>query len=562
MPNSLPRRFPTKFGNPAYWAAAKNAYAELGNARKFSKLLINNTRLSLSKAPEMSSEFNYLYELPPNFEIAQSQEIIQLFYFALASYELNIEVNLKKCKFTKLVGPPSSIPSMLNPFPEPVAKEFQASYRWKDFFIIGDISIQTQGEFYHELFIPFFILESKLIDYKMNSTSADSPQMYSAFVKTMVEDPDLTSFSVPVLYSLDNYELELLFSLFHKLLFLLSEQRWSYNYKEVMEELMKLPTWYFVYPSCFSAEHLLKFPRARKAWLMYRLCIPSKKVKSVDSWIYHFRETYKWMMEQVEKIYMVLHPSRKFNDSPTFTCETAHLRAYKQRENELYIILVYYMMKEFHLPSDFVQAYCDATTRQLLTEGLLRPKKTPQDLTSVSPYVERLCIPKLFRTLFAIFVGREPIFDKSGRIKMVEEFRLISEHLNFISNVSSFYWLFDYPPVLRGRYWINGPRSDEYCQNLILNAKKAIAIHNKYLHSPIHTGKFTIDEKFLNHLLIHSFHCLVPAYDHILDLQVNFPSVSDWQKARNTINDYFVLVADHIEMVQHFSEIYRYDGIP
>lgn len=531
----------------------------------------------------LSNPFSYSYDFTSNFKIDKCQAIVQSFYLTLASYELNIAEEKRQLPFMA-----SFTALSLNPFkqseaiPKPVAKLFRDSKLWRDYYDKGKISMKTGKEFNHQLFLPFFILESKLLSSLPDSRVSKHLDKYYMLMQTMIDDPDLTSFSLAVLYNVNSRELKLLYRLFDKLQLLLSHEMWSDDYDSALYLFEDIESGNFAdYESSYDVNDFFLYPRARKAWLMYRLCIYPDNFKSYDHWVHHFKETYKWFMQQTEKVQKVLHPSRYYDDASIFFYEIDKKRDLMLLNRVLRVPYIVKLMMEFHLPRNFVTTFCNNAFQNALYRGYV---SNPLDnfiskKNLLRPRGSEWYLPKIRKMTFNVLIGRNFSFDKSGRIKLVREYRSLNTYYSFNAKYD-----INTPYSLSGhnRTGTKKPKyitiiervkdcTDKDYLNLLKYEAERVKITTEYnlditpRTSPINEKttpeRFQIDERFLNHLLISK-----PTFFEWtavlvrLNIQIITP-VADSIIILKTLQHYFELVASHIEMIQSSPGSYRYEPL-
>lgn len=298
--------------------------------------------------------YSFRFNLAKGFP--KLQEIIQLFYLALASYEVNVKVDRKKFPFKKLIK--STLNLLHDSLPSLLIDMLKDTMLWSEYFNQGENSILKNTEFNHMFFLIFYILESKIVSTIKITSLSKFPNCYAQLIETMSKSPDLLSLSMAVLYTLDTEELVQLYDSIEKLQHLMATNRWFSDYEEAFkltldERNSKLEDKEISY----ETNYFCKYPRAMKVWLIYRLCDNKNAFKSSHEWWSYYKTIYRWLIEQSEKIQKVLHPSISSTDHSLLSFKgVGHFCT----ELSLTFHLLYIMM-EFRYPKSLVKSFCDAT---------------------------------------------------------------------------------------------------------------------------------------------------------------------------------------------------------
>lgn len=526
----------------------------------------------------LENPLSYSYDFNWKSKVHEVQDIIQLFYLALASYELKIEINPEEFHFTMLFQP--SWNPLSNPLPWSVSGIFISFDGWKDYFIKGHLSIQSEEEFNHQLYVLFFVLESKVVECEKRNTPSRSPKTYLQLMKTIVENPELISFSFLDLCNSGKRELKLLHNLFDRLQILLCSQEWFKNYEDAFGALSKLNSRHFDNLHYDVGDFFL-FPRVRKAWLMYRLCIPPDEMKSHDEWVHHFKETYKWFMQQSKKVYTILHPSRPFDDSTIFDLrgeDFCDLRDYYSRTAMGKLMHVIYTMLEFHQHMELIKSFCDSSLLKLLAFEDRNPLDRfycgqSRFKCSSSNNVPLLKIKKV---VFNVLIGKNFEFNRQGDVRIVKEFRFLAilfRHL--LLDIA--------PPSIKlslttGKTKVVRKRSRVFCKEdwflrrfcLLRSTTRILEEVSEELKLQFKNlkdfqlgpkGKLPIGVDLLNKFIVSKTLFLHTINESTLESRDFFPSVADWMKFRKIVRDSILDLDYQVDIFYRSPEPYAYENL-
>lgn len=316
------------------------------------------------------------YQLNPTLNFEDLQRFIQEFYFFLSFYEMGFDVNPKYFRLKKFK---STLDKYHRDLPVPLSDMLKDPAIWNDYFDQGEKSVKQNTVFNHPLFIVFFILESKIefasyhsisLKYEVLSDLSDHIESCNQLMKTMVEDPNLLSFSESVLYALDTQELAQLYYSVNRLRQLLTTEPRFCSYEEAFYSISDKSGGRKSLclvdeergDAFFDIQNFFRYPRIRKVWMMYKLCINLRYYKYYSQWLTFFKAVYRWFMKQSEKLRKILYPSKSYHD---FVLESLRY-SYDHLELVKKGFVILYVMMDFRYPKALVNSYGNAAILKIL----------------------------------------------------------------------------------------------------------------------------------------------------------------------------------------------------